>query len=242
MYYKNGFTLVELAVAMVIIGLLVGGVLKGQELIQNARLNRYVKQTTSYVAALSAFYDKYRQWPGDLSNPGNKIIGCAALNTCVNAGGNGDSIVGVITNNWSRDDQSALNSEATQFWFHLTLSDFISGLTLENSQGWGDLYPSSPLGGGFQVAHVREAGENPASGIFLISRDETTGDPHPSAPGEAVLTPFQAAFIDRKIDDGSPRSGAFLADGVAGNCFNLTTFKYVEDSNDAICITAYKLR
>ena len=62
---KDGFTLVEIAIVMVIIGLLIGGVLKGQAMIQNAKVKRVAKQADEMRAAVMAFYDKYGMYPGD---------------------------------------------------------------------------------------------------------------------------------------------------------------------------------
>lgn len=62
---QAGFTLVEIAIVMVIIGLLIGGVLKGQAMVQNAKVKRVVKQADEVRAAVMAFYDKYGVYPGD---------------------------------------------------------------------------------------------------------------------------------------------------------------------------------
>lgn len=64
---QTGFTLVEVAIVMVIIGLLIGGVLKGQAMIQNAKVKGIVKQADELRAAVMAFYDKYGVYPGDES-------------------------------------------------------------------------------------------------------------------------------------------------------------------------------
>ncbi len=62
---QAGFTLVEIAIVMVIIGLLIGGVLKGQAMIENAKVKRVVKQADEIRAAVMTFYDKYGVYPGD---------------------------------------------------------------------------------------------------------------------------------------------------------------------------------
>jgi prepilin-type N-terminal cleavage/methylation domain-containing protein len=62
---QAGFTLVEIAIVMVIIGLLIGGILKGQAMIQNAKVKRVVKQADELRAAIMSFYDKYGVYPGD---------------------------------------------------------------------------------------------------------------------------------------------------------------------------------
>ncbi len=76
---QKGFTLVEIAIVMVIIGLLIGGILKGQEMINNAKVKRVVKQSDEMRAAVMTFFDKYGQLPGDensaLFPPGDTING-----------------------------------------------------------------------------------------------------------------------------------------------------------------------
>ncbi|MBU1053360.1 MAG: prepilin-type N-terminal cleavage/methylation domain-containing protein [Proteobacteria bacterium] len=67
---QKGFTLVEIAIVLVIIGLLIGGVLKGQSMIQNAKVKRVVKLADEIRAATMGFYDKYGQYPGDESLAG----------------------------------------------------------------------------------------------------------------------------------------------------------------------------
>lgn len=62
---QRGFTLVEIAIVLVIIGLLLGGVLKGQGLIDSARVKNIIQQTTSLSAAVNAYQDKFRALPGD---------------------------------------------------------------------------------------------------------------------------------------------------------------------------------
>ncbi len=76
---EAGFTLVEIAIVMVIIGLLIGGILKGQAMIQNAKVKRVVKQGDELRAAVMSFYDKYGMYPGDENKapipPGNDAEG-----------------------------------------------------------------------------------------------------------------------------------------------------------------------
>jgi prepilin-type N-terminal cleavage/methylation domain-containing protein len=62
---QAGFTLIEIAIVMVIIGLLIGGVLKGQAMIQNAKVKRVVKSSDEIRAAVMTFYDRYGAYPGD---------------------------------------------------------------------------------------------------------------------------------------------------------------------------------
>jgi prepilin-type N-terminal cleavage/methylation domain-containing protein len=82
---QAGFTLVELAIVMIIIGLLIAGVLKGQALIQNAQVTSTVAQVKSIEAAISTFSDTYAAIPGDLVNPATRLPNCAGA--CIQGAG-----------------------------------------------------------------------------------------------------------------------------------------------------------
>lgn len=236
---QSGFTLVELAIVMIIIGLLIAGILKGQEMVINAQLKGVIKEVQSYRAAVNTFRDIYDALPGDMPNAGARIPNCAANVACVDAGGNGDRRIGRLTTNWSRDNQSALITEPTQFWTHLALADLITGITATGQQIWGDLYPASAIGGGFQVAFVREGGANQAGGHYFILRVPPTGDPHPTNLGGGVLAPIQVQYLDKKMDNGVPNLGNVIADDAANQCWNTGTLRYA-NTQQGICITAFK--
>src|SRR5271170_4444563 len=86
---EGGFTLVELAIVMIIIGLLIAGVLKGQALIGNARVTATVAQTKAIEAATSTFRDTYASLPGDMLTPAPRLQNCLGA-PCTTAGdGNG---------------------------------------------------------------------------------------------------------------------------------------------------------
>jgi len=132
---QKGFTLVEIAIVLVIIGLLIGGVLKGQAMIQNAKVKRVVKSADELRAAFYTFYDKYGAYPGDENN-GNIPPG--------ETGSDGDGS-GQIS-----------NAEAPLVFSDLALADIISGgfdgtaATLPR-HAFGDIYRvywTNP-GGGF---------------------------------------------------------------------------------------------
>jgi len=74
---QSGFTLVEVAIVLVIIGLLVGGILKGQEMIKNAKVKNFTKQADELRAAVNTYRDRYRIFPGDDNDPVGKCgLGC----------------------------------------------------------------------------------------------------------------------------------------------------------------------
>jgi prepilin-type N-terminal cleavage/methylation domain-containing protein len=83
---RNGFSLVELSIVLVILGLLVGGVLSGQNLIRASELRKYITLQNQYRTAISAFRDKYFALPGDMTNATAFWSAKAAANCTNNSG------------------------------------------------------------------------------------------------------------------------------------------------------------
>ena len=94
---ERGFTLVELAIVLVIIGLILAGIIKGQELITNAKIKRTYNMQKEIAAAIYTYFDRYQFYPGDdpqaatkFTNPavtngkGNALIAAAAASTAAN--------------------------------------------------------------------------------------------------------------------------------------------------------------
>ncbi|HNG59525.1 MAG TPA: prepilin-type N-terminal cleavage/methylation domain-containing protein, partial [Cellvibrionaceae bacterium] len=95
MYIKNqqaGFTLVEIAIVLVIIGLLLGGVLKGTELIENSKVKRAVNELNSITAALYAYQDRYQRLPGDDGPNLATLTGRGGPWTAVTVAGNNNGV------------------------------------------------------------------------------------------------------------------------------------------------------
>src|SRR3979409_938191 len=85
---QSGFTLIEIAIVLVIIGLLLGGVLKGQELITGARVRNFIQQQDGVKAAYFGFLDRYRALPGDYTKARANTPGIGGV--CTSAAGNGN--------------------------------------------------------------------------------------------------------------------------------------------------------
>ncbi len=182
----RGFTLIELAIVLVVIGLLLGGILKGQELIESARARSLISQIDSIKAAYYAFQDKYRAIPGDY--PG--ILAHANLSGIANnqIGGNGDGVV--------RDTPMA--RESLLAWVHLSHANLISGNYQASDNQPGPLaeWPRNPYGATLQLQY-----DDQFTGSGGIPRlNLKTGNQVPAR----IL-----AEIDRKIDDGRANSGQF---------------------------------
>jgi prepilin-type N-terminal cleavage/methylation domain-containing protein len=130
---NKGFTLVELAIVLVIIGIILGAVLKGQELINNAKIKRLYNQYREVLAAVYTYYDKYGKYPGDDPNAATRW----STATPPPASGNNDGLIGGFT-------------ESCQAWYHMRLANILTGT---NTQA-----PSNPYGGsvGIGYATVRD--------------------------------------------------------------------------------------
>jgi prepilin-type N-terminal cleavage/methylation domain-containing protein len=187
---QRGFTLVEIAIVLVIIGLLLGGVLKGQEMITNAKVRNLADQGSAIKAAYFAFQDRYRALPGDYAQATNNINGATA-----NGGGNG---------------QINTTQERGLVWQHLAAAGFITGSydglpVNAGNAGWtcvSTSCPSNAFGGTLNLGFGSEAGG-------------TTGTTHELWTGRNI--PVDAiAELDRKTDDGVPGTGNFQ-NGQSGN-------------------------
>jgi len=128
---QKGFTLVEIAIVLVIVGLLIGGVLKGQEMITNAKLKRIESDNAGIAAAMFSYQDRYTQLPGDDSQAQGRFD-IFSGGSSVNGGGDG-----IIDGNWSAGGAV----ETSFFWNHLRAAGLIAGGGLDATQ------PTNAYGG-----------------------------------------------------------------------------------------------
>jgi prepilin-type N-terminal cleavage/methylation domain-containing protein len=201
---EQGFTLVELAIVMVIIGLLIGGILKGQELIANAKISSTVSQVKGLDAALNTFQDKYAALPGDITTPATRLPNCAAAPCAVAGNGNGayDNVAGAAP---------ALANEGVVAFLQLSAADLISGVDM-NAAAVGDALPDVKAGGIVWLGASSATGTATGTVGTPLSANRSYAALNGSAVNVAgasgAFTPTVAAQIDRKLDDGSPEAGA----------------------------------
>ena len=184
--YTNGFTLIEIAIVLVIIGLLLGGVLKGQELITGARVRNLISQQDGIKAAFFGFQDRYRALPGDYAAASTNINGVT-----ITGDGNG-RIEG---------PNAGGTYETLLAWNHLTAAGFLNGsYTLATSTTSVPVDTNNP--------------KNPYSVYIQLIYDNaygiTAGKPakHNLKTGSQVPVEIMAE-VDRKVDDGLPDAGGF---------------------------------
>ncbi len=118
---QSGFTLVEIAIVLVIIGLLLGGVLKGQELITQAKIKNIANDLNGLTAAVYSYQDRYKRLPGDDPGAGRWSIGSNAITPPTTTAGN--NVIDGKYESTTNTDESRL------FWAELRMAGFVAGPT-----------------------------------------------------------------------------------------------------------------
>jgi prepilin-type N-terminal cleavage/methylation domain-containing protein len=194
----QGFTLVEIAIVLVIIGLLLGGILKGQEMITQAKIKNVIADFSGISAAYHGYVDRYKKIPGD-----DPCAGAGAGLTVGNCGtttarwaapaaaGNGNGQVAGAYNSTTTTDESR------QWWDHLRRAGFVSGV--------GDQQPFNALTGMIGV----QTGDGTATpGPALGTDSAGTGGFSGLVICSANLPDKIAIAADTQMDDGVPVSGS----------------------------------
>ncbi len=194
---QTGFTLIELAIVLVIIGLLLGGVLKGQELINSAKVKNMAQDFKNVQVFLYGYQDKFKSVPGD-DAAATAHTGCtvAANGSCTQ--GDGDSL---IEGDW--DDVAADNTEAFRFWQHVRLAGLAPGPTNPGDA----LYEAKNADGGtIGIESVSQFAIAGLSGAYVVC-------------SESILGKF-AKQIDTTLDDGDTDAGSVRAFPNGGNAWD----------------------
>ncbi len=230
---RAGFSLVELAIVLVILGLLTGGILAGRSLIRASELRAVAQELTQYRTAAYAFRDKYLALPGDVTNatsfwgtasacPGDESTPATDSNTC---NGDGDGQVNISTH----------ANEYFRFWQHLANAGLIEGqyTGVRNSGSGGNMNRSALPGSNVPASKIDGAGTHvqyqsaiagastwfwtgPYGNIFMYGIHADGNGP----TERQVIRAEEAWNIDVKLDDGFPASGKLLTfrQGVRPNC------------------------
>jgi len=201
----NGFTLIELSIVIVIIGLVVSAVVAGQSLVKQAKIRSEINMLTEYTVGVNTFYSKFGTIPGDLSSA-QDYWGVGTEN------GNGNKKL-----EHSVNDQ-LYNFERPLFFEHLSLSGLING-QYDGSSTLGVGYPVSKIKetlgfvAGYQYRNICTSKQELAFWFSVVT--------HANMPNinfsdnlvtqEEGLDPIVVSSIDNKIDDGSFTSGKYGA-------------------------------
>lgn len=164
---QTGFTLVEIAIVLVIIGLLLGGVLKGQELIYSAKAKAIINDFRNVSVMINVYQDRFRALPGDDATVTAHLAGTTKASTAGQTQGNG-----IIEGTW---DSVTTTDESYVAWQHLRIANLTSGPTV---LGAVDYAPKNSEGGKIGIQSSRPAG-TPAGpsiqGRIFVCQDQVTG-------------------------------------------------------------------
>lgn len=211
---QAGFTLIELAIVLVIIGLLLGGVLKGQELINSAKAKNIASDFKNVQIFIYGYQDKFRALPGDDANVVAHVGGTLAT-------GVGDTNNAIIQGDWDSDD---LTDESALFWEHVRRAGFATGPT--NTAA---------------VDYLPRNAENGRLGVQSLTAFTTiTGMSGAFVVCSANIPGRLAKQIDANLDDGETSTGAVRAvgTGTAAAGTNAITSLTVTDGNPyTVCMT-----
>lgn len=203
---QSGFTLIEIAIVLVIIGLLLGGVLKGQELITSARVRNLISQQDGIKAAYFGFLDRYRALPGDYNAAVPNIAGISTA-ACNAGNGDGDGRI---------EGPGVPSTEYILAWEHLSKSGFINGSYTCAAAESPTTTPANPFAVRLQL--VFDQDYHPAATATQRHNLKTGGQ----IPSDIL------AEVDRKVDDGSATGGTIRFspyDGGAGAPNPLTCYQ-----------------
>ncbi|MCB5190264.1 prepilin-type N-terminal cleavage/methylation domain-containing protein [Methylobacillus arboreus] len=190
----SGFTLIELAIVLVIIGLLLGGVLKGQELINSAKVKSLASDFKNVQVYVYGYQDKFRALPGDdaavvahLGVDATRAAGTGATSTVGN---------GVINGAW---DSNTVGDESILFWQHVRLAGFAPGPTIIGDDA-AAFVPKNAEGGRIGIQSIPGSSNLPTpalNGGYAIC-------------SAGILGKF-AKQIDLTLDDGETSTGSVRA-------------------------------
>ena len=201
---QSGFTLIEIAIVLVIIGLLLGGVLKGQELINSAKVKNIATDFRNIPVFIYGYQDKYRALPGDQVQatldgqfpPANTATECIPAAPGLCAPGNG-----VLDGNWN---DIAKTSESFLFWQHVRLAGLAPGPTniadptyLPINATGGKIGIQSGTSDVLKTPINATAGANPIRGTYIIC-------------SSGILGKF-VKQLDNTMDDNNTATGSMMA-------------------------------
>ena len=195
---QAGFTLVEIAIVLVIIGLLLGGVLKGQELINSAKVKNFATDFRNIPLFIYGYQDKFKALPGDDSAVTSTHLGATVSGVTVVAattpisGARGNGVIEGAWNSATETDESIL------FWQHVRLAGLAAGpTTAPAAAGILDFLPKNADGGFIGITSGANTPVNTMSGTYIVCSTSILGK--------------YAKQLDVTLDDGNTSTGSLRA-------------------------------
>jgi prepilin-type N-terminal cleavage/methylation domain-containing protein len=207
---QQGFTLIEIAIVLVIIGLLLGGILQGQSLINSARVRNLISQQDGIKAAFYGFQDRYRALPGDFSQATILIPGASQ-----NGDGNGQ-----IT-----------GTEAIAVWDHLSHAGFITGTYVYAAADAPTTTPTNPWNAYIQLIYDNVYAD---AGGATLRHNLKTGNQVPVD----VIAEVDRKIDDGRALTGVMRFSIYADGGTApvpANCYDVATGVWSAGNGQSNC-------
>ena len=211
---QTGFTLIELAIVLVIIGLLLGGVLRGQELINSAKVKNMARDFQNVQVYIYGYQDKFKALPGD-DAAAVAHLGATAIQAGVGAGN------GLIAGAWDGGTNgTAPTTEAGIFWQHVRLAGLAPGATSGTDTNY---YPTNADGGRLGVSSVTGfSGPAGLSGAYVIC-------------SKGILGKF-AKQLDTTLDDSATDTGSMRVYADAAPTVWVATASATDSSVFNVCM------
>lgn len=235
---QKGFTLVELSIVIVIVGLIVAGITAGQALVKQSQIRALLTQADQIRAATNAFKLQYNGLPGDINN------GSSYWTTTCNATGSGAS-----DNYCDGDGNKQIlvgggnTAESFPAWMHITLAKLYPGNFFPTTGAVGILNGNIPLskfpGVGMSIGFDSGA----LTGIVIGKNIVLFGGQNTTVANRAFLTPPQAYALDAKADDGAANRGSIYGGdtGAAGGTTCQSGGTYVYATTTTTCTLGFVL-
>ena len=204
---QGGFTLVEIAIVLVIIGLVLGGVLKGQELITQAKIKNIANDLNGMAAAIYGYQDRYKKFPGDDNAAAARWTNPLATSSATSDG----QIAGEFNSN-------AAGTESREFWQHLRLAGFVGGDTATKDQ------PNNSAGGIVGV----QTNTGPVGAVELAGLVVCTSN-LPGKIANAIDAQFDDGVPTRGVVRGYTQNGSVVADNGANPTRAAAAANYVDN-------------
>lgn len=214
---QRGFTLIEIAIVLVIIGLLLGGVLQGQQLIENSRVKSATNDFNGIAAGAFSYQDRYGRLPGD-DGPTTSDLTARGDNWADVTAGDADGVIDAA----AADTFTGLAAgESGDFFQHLRAAGFI--------------------GGDASLVGAQALPQNPFGGLTGVTTDEVNAGLNGTKLCMSNVTGAAAIALDTQLDDGDGVTGRFRGTlGTAGgntapDDTNALTAAYSEDEIYTVC-------
>jgi prepilin-type N-terminal cleavage/methylation domain-containing protein len=187
---QSGFTLIEIAIVLVVIGLLVGGIIKGQSLIDSAKMKSLANDFRNIPVYVYGYEDMFKSVPGDEDqNELNRQFAPAGTATACTPAATSHCVMdnGMIDGGW---DANSIADESFVFWQQIRLAGFYNGPTSVSDP---DYRPTNAVGGYIGVTNALQSPINNMKGAIIICSDDI--------PGKL------AKRLDITLDDGNTQTG-----------------------------------